>query len=150
MCLVWNCLVVGWYWNAIGNGDGVMWPALIITLPHGAVGLALIYLTLAAVLNRTVITVTSESITVRTGPLPWSGNRSLPSDELEHLYCDKVSDEEEGARSSSYSVKGLTKGGSEVELVTDLDTRSEALFIIQELERWLKIGGPSAGHEVRS
>jgi hypothetical protein len=74
-------------------------------------------------------------------------------DELEELYCDAASseeeEEEEDKKSSWYSVYALTKGASKVELVTDLN-RERALFIIQELERWLKIGAPGAGHEVRS
>src|SRR5262245_48532108 len=60
MCLVWNSFVVLWYWSALRTGDGMMWLAMIICIPHVAVGLLLVYFTLAGLLNRTLIHVTSE------------------------------------------------------------------------------------------
>jgi len=105
-----------------------------------AIGLFFIYVTLTVLLNRTLIKVTSEFITVRHGPLPWWGNRSLPIDELEGLYCYKHTYRKDSA-SAWYCVNAMTKGAKKVELVTDLHNVAEALFIKQELERWLKIDG---------
>src|SRR5262249_46494214 len=91
MCLLWNCFVVVWYWIVLRTAGPQRWLALIIPIPHTAVGLLLVYATLAGLLNRTVIEVTSESLTVRQGPLPWWGNRTLPTDELDRLDCDRDS-----------------------------------------------------------
>jgi len=38
---------------------------------------------LACLLNHTVIEVTSEFVTVRNGPMPWWGNRTLPIEKIE-------------------------------------------------------------------
>src|SRR5947209_2639167 len=57
MCLVWNCFVVLWWWNALRSGDRMGWLAIIITIPHAAIGLLLVYATLAGLLNQTVVTV---------------------------------------------------------------------------------------------
>jgi hypothetical protein len=108
-----------------------------------AIGLFFVYATLAILLNRTIIKVTSEFITVRHGPLPWWGNRSLPIDELEELYCYKHTRRD--SVSVWYSVNALTKGAKKVDLVTDLHNVAEALFIKQELKRWLKIDDDGVG-----
>src|SRR5262249_39372883 len=56
MCLAWNSFLVGWYWSALRTPETpFMWLALLITIPHGAIGLLLVYATLAGLLNRTVI-----------------------------------------------------------------------------------------------
>jgi hypothetical protein len=136
--LVWNCFVGLWYWHALRTGGPWMWLAIIFTIPHGIIGLFLVYATLATLLNRTVITVTSEFLTARTGPLPWSGNRTLPTDEIEELNCDQEPDAAERERHYGYRINALTKTAGTVELVKELD-RAQALFIKQELARWLKI-----------
>jgi hypothetical protein len=147
MCLVWNCFVVLWYWNALRSGDRIGWLAIIITIPHGAVGLFLVYATLAGLLNRTVVTVTSEFVTVRQGPVPWWGNRRLPIDEIERLYCDQETDSAERGCIYGYRVNALTKAASKVDLVAELDS-AQALFIKQELERWLNIEDDGGGREM--
>ncbi len=127
-----------------------MWFVLIWSVPFIAIGLLLVYATLAGLLNRTVIKVTSEFLTVWHGPVPWWGNRRLRVDELDRLYCDKDTTSGKDRGSRFFSVNALTKGASKVDLVTDLDNPTEALFIKQELERWLKIDDHGVGREVHS
>src|SRR5262249_27039103 len=136
MCFVWNGFLVGWYWQALRTGGPGMWLMIIFTIFHVAVGLLLIYATLAGLLNRTVINVTSEFLTVRHGPVPWWGNQSLRIDELEQLQADREMDPEKKGWTSAYGVHALTKGARKVEVISDLD-RAQALFIKQELERCL-------------
>jgi hypothetical protein len=123
----------------------MMWFAMVWCLPHACVGLLLIYATLAGLLNRTVIKVTSEWLTVRNGPVPWFGNRSLRIDELERLSWDKEEDAKE-QWIYVYGVYGLTKGGGKVDLVTELDD-AQALFIKQEIECWLRSTGHGVGRK---
>ena len=154
VCLVWNGFLVLWYWNALRPPrERIAWLGVIICLPHAAIGLFLIYATLAGFLNRTVIKVTSELLTVWQGPVPyWGSHRSVPIDELERLDCDKAIDPETDKEKHGpyvYGVYALTKEGNKVDLVTGLD-RAEALFVQQELERWLKIGAHGPGREGRS
>jgi hypothetical protein len=148
MCLLWNSFVVLWYWNALRTGDRMMWLAIIICIPHVAVGLFLVYASLAGLLNRTLIKVTSEFLTVRQGPVPWWGNRSMRIDDLERLYCGKDTDPERQGWTYVYGVHALTKAASKVDLVTELD-RAQALFIKQELERWLHIDDHGVGRDIQ-
>src|SRR5262249_20227192 len=72
ICLLWNSFLVGWYWSALRTPETrIMWFAVVWCLPHVAIGLLLVYATLAGLLNRTVIKVTSEFLTVWHGPVPW-------------------------------------------------------------------------------
>jgi hypothetical protein len=137
MCLAWNGFLASFFWLGLRSGGRERW-LMIIMIFHVAVGLLLIYATLAGLLNRTVIKVTSEFLSVRHGPVPWWGNRRLPVDGLERLSCDKDTDPETQKWTYVYGVHALTKGGSKVDLVTELD-RAQALFIKEELERWLNI-----------
>jgi hypothetical protein len=148
MCLVWNCFVVGWYWAALRTPEKrMMWFALVWCLPHAAIGLLLVYATLAGLLNRTVIKATSECLTVRNGPVPWWGNRRLLVDQLERLVCQKDAAEAGHGWIYVYCVNALTKEGGKVDLITELDS-AQALFVKQELERWLKIGGRAVGRAI--
>jgi hypothetical protein len=149
ICLLWNSFLIGWYWSALRTPEKrIMWFAMIWCLPHVAVGLLLIYAMLAALLNRTVIKVTSEFFTVWHGPVPWFGNCSLRIDDLERLYCAEETRPQERRRSYVYGVHALTKGASKVELLTGLDS-AQALFIKQELERWLHAHDHRVGHDAR-
>jgi hypothetical protein len=121
-----------------------MWFAIVFTLPHAVIGLLLVYATLAGLLNRTVVKVTSECVLVRQGPMPWWGNRRLPLDELERLFCDQDNALAEHGRRYVCRVNAMTKEASKVELVADLDS-AQALFIKQEIEHWLN--GDDDGNE---
>ena len=140
MCLAWNAFVAGWYWGALRTDEvRIMWFAIVWGVPFAAIGLLLVYGTLAGLLNRTLIMATSDFITVRVGPLPWWGNRKLAVGDIERLHSHRTASEE-GKESSFWSVSAQTKAASDVELVSDIDDREQAQFITQELEGWLKIG----------
>ena len=141
-CLVWGTLfVVGLTIVLTCNDPFIICLLAIFSTPFVAFGLLGVYATLAVLVNNTVVKVTSEFLTVKHGPLPWWGNRSLPIDELERLCCYKHTRKD--SASVSYSVDALTNGGNKIDLVRDLLNVAEALFIKQELERWLKINDSS-------
>lgn len=147
MCLAWNAFVAAWYWGALRAEEaGWMWFAIVWGTPFAAVGLLLVYGTLAGLLNRTVIKATSEFITVWNGPLPWWGNRRLAVGDVERLYWHRAASEE-WKESSFWSVSAQTKGVGNLELVSDIDDLVQAQFVTQELERWLKIDGRTVGPE---
>jgi hypothetical protein len=153
ICLIWNGFLFGFWWAALrGAYHPMIWLALVIMSLHFVVGLGLIYATLAGLLNRTAIEATSEAVTVRNGPLPWWGNARVLTSDLDRLTCERGSSSGKGeeAPRSGYRVSAWTKGAGPVDLVQDLEVPGQARFIIQELERRLKIGEHRAGHEVRS
>jgi hypothetical protein len=107
-CLFWNSGLVCWYWSALRTPEArIMWFAVIWGIPFVAIGLLLVYATLAGLLNRTVIKVTSDFLTVWQGPVPWWGNRRLRVDELERLYCHKDTTSVKDGGSPFFSVNRL-------------------------------------------
>lgn len=80
-CLAWNAfLVVGL--SESQEETPMLWLFLLFPIVHVAVGVGLTYYTLAGFLNFTEVTVRGGTLTVRQGPLPWKGNRTLSAIDL--------------------------------------------------------------------
>ena len=102
------------------------------------IGPILVYFSLAHRINSTRFTVGMGKIALRRGPLPWFGNRVLPS-----AGVVKLSLREERHRSfrstwSLYKVVASLRNGKETVLDT-CEMEEQAGFLHQELERRLSI-----------
>ena len=138
MCVMWNTIILGLYWSAWRDPKRHwIWCVGIFLFVHLLVGLFLVYATLAGLLNRTVVKLTPEFLTVRNGPLPWWGNVTLPLADLRRLYCAPDSTSKKKRDYVYYRVSALTNDSRKIELVSSLDSAADGLFIVQELERWL-------------
>jgi hypothetical protein len=135
--LFWIGFLVIWYSMAIGG------PVIFQLFPllHVAAGIGLAYATLAGFLNRTTITVERGHLSVRHGPIPWNGNRELPADALEQLYCQEhVTHSRNGGTTIRYSVQAVGKESRrKITLVSGLTDRDQALFIESQVEQKLGI-----------
>ncbi|HST63043.1 MAG TPA: hypothetical protein VLK84_30320 [Longimicrobium sp.] len=136
-CVVWNGFLVFFYGIIISAGAG--FPILLFPALHVAVGIFLTYMTLAGFVNRTTFTVERDHLTVRHGPLPWRGNVDVPTTSLLQLFCTEQVSRSRNGTTIRYSVEGVLKDGSHLKLATALDTREQALFIEQTLEKHLGI-----------
>ncbi len=144
-CLFWDGFLVFWYAMALAgpgpevDAGGPPLMVLIFPLLHVGVGVALTYYVVAAFLNRTVVRVDSDTLSITHGPVPWPGSKTLPAHSVKQLYCkSKVRSGKNGPQ-CSYRVELLrTDGGRDV-LVKGLEDEEEALYIEQQLERHLRI-----------
>ena len=134
-CIFWNGFMVVWHVMAISMGA---WFMSVFGLLHTAVGLGLAYGTLAGFVNQTVIRVGQGLLEVQHGPLPWLGNKTLPAHEVQQLYCQEHVHHGKNGSSVTYSVELVRNEGRET-LIKSLSECDQALFIEQELERFLKI-----------
>lgn len=135
-CLFWNGFMAVWFYIAFKQKIYVM--ALFGSL-HGAIGLGLLYTVLAGYLNKTYIRISYNSLTITHRPLPFLGQKNLTKQDLKQLYSKETIPHGENSNSSSFSVQAITKSGKIIELVSGLPTSEEALFIEQEVEKYLKI-----------
>lgn len=135
-CIMWFGFLAIWYAMAFAVGNVVM---MLFPLLHVAVGLVIAYTNATMYVNRTRIVAGRGHLTVRHGPLPWPGNRDLPTISLEQLYCEENISRSRNGTSVSYSVLARTTDGKQIKLVTGLSDRDQALYIEQEIERHLKI-----------
>lgn len=138
-CIAWDSFLVFWYWMGL-QGMAQAGPMAIIMLvfpiAHVAVGIGLTYFTIAGFLNRTWIDVTRDSLSVRHGPVPWKGNKVLPVDNLDQLYCSVNAGDSSRNSQMQYCINALLKDGRK-EKLSALQSADEARFIERSVEEFL-------------
>jgi len=133
-CIAWDSFLIFWYSLALTKG--APWIAVVFPIAHLSAGIWLTYFVIAGFLNQTTITLTSEALRVRHRPVPWWGNRDLPVESIEQLYCR----EKRNKGVSSYELVAVLRPGinasegSEVKLAT-LPDLPEARYLEQQVER---------------
>jgi hypothetical protein len=144
----WDGFLIFWYSMALGSHA----PLVFILFPilHLAVGIGITYSVLAGFFNRTILDVTPEFVSVRFQPLPWIGARKLPAAEIRQLYCKEKVIHSKNGTSLRYALYAVTADNKGVKLLSGLDNPDTAVFIEQQLERWMKIPDhPVAGELAR-
>jgi hypothetical protein len=145
-CVAWDGFLVFWYGIAlsqkVGLGNFMIW----FPIAHVAVGIGITYSTLAGFVNRTVVRVSSSAVTVRHGPLPWLGQKSVAASDIGQVYRQQlISTSSRGGSSVSYQLSVATHDQRKIDLLK-CDSSDTALYIEQEVERYLGIGDrPVAG-----
>jgi hypothetical protein len=131
----WDGIVSFFVCGILSTGNVAM---LLFISIHLLVGIWLAYYTACLYVNKTTITVTSLSLEVKHGPLPYPGNKNLSSESLKQIYCkQRIS----SGRSTTvnYEVHAINSDDKDVTLLNGLDQSEQALYIEQEIERFLKI-----------
>lgn len=143
----WNGFLIVWHTIALSGG---MWFMSAFGLIHTAVGLWLIYWVAAMFMNSTVIHASRDWLQVRCGPLPWPGKQDLPRPQIHQLYCtEKVSHGKNGS-SAQYRVEAVLDGNRRATLAKGFANPEQALFVEQQLEKFLGIADlPVAGEHGR-
>jgi len=135
--IAWDSFLIFWYGMAMG--EGAPWIMFVFPIGHLAVGLGLTYVVLTGLLNRTTVTVERETLTVRHAPLPWPGNVSVATDQLDQLYCRRRISHGKHGPSYSFEVRAVTQEGRKMTLIKGLESEDQALFIEQQIESRLGI-----------
>lgn len=146
-CVFWDGFLVVWYIGlsqAKGNSGSIV--AAIFPIFHVGAGVFITYTMLAGFLNKTRIAIESGNLVIRHGPLPWPGNRTIPTDDLAQLFCD----EQVGSKGPrSYSLNAMTKSSDKLVLLKGLPDADQALYLEQLLEQRLGlVDVPVAGEFV--
>ncbi|MCO6454320.1 MAG: hypothetical protein J5I93_03305 [Pirellulaceae bacterium] len=136
-CIFWNGFMVVWHTIALSQG---IWFMSAFGLLHTAVGLGVLYWTLSLFLNTTYIRVGNGMIEVKTTPLPtWGGNKWLSADDLTQFYCHEQVSHNKNGTTRTYDILAVRRDNVREKLLTGLSDAEQALFIEQELERFLGI-----------
>jgi len=135
--LFWCGFLVFWYVMAAQSGSLAM---LLFPLLHVTVGIGLFYYTLAGYLNKTYVRADWSTLSVRHAPLPWFGNRTLDARDIKQIYVkEHISRSRHGSTSTTFEVHALTHSGKNLKLLAGLPNSEQALFIEQEIEKFLHI-----------
>jgi hypothetical protein len=137
-CVLWDGFLVYWYAQAFSR-HGVPLMAVLFPLLHVAVGVGLTYFTVCGFVNSTIVEVGSGVISVRHRPLPWWGNRTFESADVDQLYCRRRIVHGKNTTREVYDLRAITKDGREVKLLSTLEEPEQALYLEQEIERRLRI-----------
>ena len=133
-------LFLFWGYSTIFSAPKVDMLAVLFLLLHLSLGVGLTYFLLAGFLNKTIIDVTSNVVSVRDSPLPAWGNKRIAAKDFLRLYC-KTKKVRNGLYwidiISVYAV--VTNTQIDVELLSGLKSAEQAIFIQQEVEGFLNI-----------
>jgi len=145
-CAVWDGFLVVWIAAAFASEAPI--PMLLFSILHVAVGAAVTYSTLAGLVNRTRIDIDPMSFSIRHGPLPWRGNRTISTLEIDQLYTmEKVHRGKHGPH-YSYQLWAKLKGAPDVKLLSGLEDRDQALYIEHVVEDRMRIADRPVEGEV--
>ncbi len=136
-CLFWDGFLVLWYSIAVEGGAPV--EMILFPLIHVGVGVGLTYSTLAGFLNRTVIRVADGMLSIRHGPLPWMGNRTIPTSDLRQLYIRRRVYRGKNGTSTKWELRADTTDDVTVKLLAGMASRDQAEYIEWAIEEHLGI-----------
>lgn len=108
-----------------------------IFFPHIWVGFYLIYYVLAGYINQTRMIVDGQTIRIQHGPLPWIGNKTLDSSDVVQLYTKQHRGRNNWG--GTYQLHAVADSDKHEKLLSGLEDSEHALFVEQEVERFLGI-----------
>ncbi len=139
-CVIWFAFLAFWYGMAASTG--APWIFFVFPLLHVSVGAGLAYYALCLLFNKTKIIINDEILNVIHYPVPWwKGNKKLDTNDLEQIYVkEKVRRGKNNSKNYTYTIRGLLKGGKDIELAAIGGLQSQdALQIENYLEQFLGI-----------
>jgi hypothetical protein len=136
-CAVWDGFLVFWYRMALAHpspGSVMLWFPVV----HVVAGLGITYSTLAGLVNRTTVRASNNELTIRHGPLPWFGERTIPASEIAQIYREQIMSTSRNGTSTTYRLSAVLHDDRKRKLLT-CDSADVALYLEQEVERYLGI-----------
>lgn len=104
------------------------------------VGVGVVYYVAAQLCNRTIITANREMLDLYSGPLWVPGDRRFRPADVQQLYCvERPPPAGHQAANFKYEVRVQLRNGQTHTLLTKLPEADQALYIEQEIERFLGI-----------
>ena len=135
--LFWNSIVSIFVIVALVTGEWMMLAGISI---HLTIGLGLAYYLLCKYFNKTIFRVTNNYLTTkhRPFPVPFYGAKDISVADIDQFYCKEyVSHTENKQPKYAYAVYAITQTGKEIKVLKGLATPQQALYIEQEVEKFL-------------
>ncbi len=118
-------------WDGIGQGGWISVGGVLMF----ALTSFLAYYGLCLIVNSTEFRVDGEFLTVRHGPLPWYGHRTIPVNEIVQLSTHM----HRSRNNIHYSIRAMLRNGRSVQVLEYADTEAQARSIERAIERHLGI-----------
>lgn len=130
----WNGFMIVWHTLALSSGA---WFMSVFGLLHTGVGVFLAYWVAAKLMNRTTIYVSKDWIQVRLGPIPWSGRQDLEREGIRQLFCKEKVKRGKNGTTETYQIEVVLGGNLRKTLVKGLESADQAIFVEQQIEKYL-------------
>lgn len=111
---------------------------VVMGVTGALVGTGMLYAGLGFALNRRIVVVDPDAIDLRVEPLPWARRRRIATTGLQQLYVHRVVVRSGKQDRTTYHLETIDQDGIHATLAV-LESPSQALWLEQELERYLKI-----------
>jgi hypothetical protein len=124
-------------------GSGLWVLFIIFFMAMLSAGPVLLYYALAIWLNRTVVTLTRQTLSIRYQPLPVSRDITIPPAELKQLYPKRVvvlASKGGAEMAVRYELRALLKSYKHITLF-EFKSPQEVLYTKQQIEAWLRLNG---------
>jgi hypothetical protein len=146
-CIVWNSSLAFWF----GMLPKMNVPVVFTLLPmlHVAAGIGITYFTLASIINKTVIAIDRGTLGISHGPLPWPGRRRIDTNLIDQLYCKEIVRHGEDGPIVSHELWVALKNGHSSKLIGAGLNVDQALYIEQQIERFLGMEDKPMSGEVQ-
>jgi len=133
--IFWDGFLFTWYSNIGENTDpmATYFPLFV------AVGIGITYWAIAGWFNQTRIVVGQGKMAIHHGPLPWPGNRQIDTLNLKQLYTKERITRGRNRTYMTYEVHATTHNSQNIILVSGIYISEQALYIEQEIEKYLGI-----------
>ncbi len=135
--LIWNGFAYVWISLAFSSAGHAAFA--LAAIPHVLIGLWLARLSLSNLLNTTRVEASASGLSVYDTPIPASKDLSIPRDSLRQLYCVEPGNHSRRGPSGSCDLWAIKADGSSIAVLKSLADPEQALYIEQELERYLGI-----------
>ncbi len=141
----WSIFMITWNSISITSGAYIM---VLFGLLHTAVGVFVAYLALTGFVNKTDIKLGRGKIIVKHYPLWWPGSKEYSAGEFIQFYSMEKIQRGKNGTTYSYELFGKTHSGTQIKLISGLETSSQALFFEQKIENYLGIKDEAVSGEI--
>jgi hypothetical protein len=143
--IFWNVFLFNFY-ASMGEDADIF--AKLFPLLHVGVGVSLTYYVIAGWFNKSTILVSKSALEINHKPIPWFGNKTLKSTDLKQLYAKEKINRNKNGTSIIYEVHAILRNERNIKLLSGLESSEQALYIEQEIEKFLKIKNVSVRGEI--
>lgn len=129
--LFWNGILAVAFVALVGSAENPLHACGFLALPHVWVGIGLAYYIVASFLNRTELRYADGTFSVRHGPVPWRGQLTLASADLEQLF---VVEAKGMRRGPTFQLCALLRNGRREVILRHLPDLTQAKFLERRFE----------------
>ncbi|MEW6738243.1 MAG: hypothetical protein AB1489_43620 [Acidobacteriota bacterium] len=106
---------------------------------HLLVGIILTYDTLAGLFNKSIIVISEKEILIKHKPLWWPGNKMICCEEIDQISSQKIVTNSRSGQHITFNLTTTMKNRDRINLLKNLPKLDIALFIEQQIEKYLGV-----------